>query len=105
MSEFIDPLRDPRFPKRPQHPDFWKLSSAINWFDGQAGEGKKDVTEIVATMIDFESLTYTALQRVRFALRQVGRPDANVEELAFMIAIYMDAWALGYRYAEEKARA
>jgi hypothetical protein len=24
-----DPLRDPHYPERPQHPDFWRLSDTV----------------------------------------------------------------------------
>ena len=42
MAEFIDPLNDPRFPGRPQHPDFWVIVDALNALGGSATEGGKD---------------------------------------------------------------
>ena len=44
MAEFIDPLNDPRFPGRPQRPDFWVIVAALNALGGrhQGWQGHPD---------------------------------------------------------------
>lgn len=59
---------DPRFPNRPQHPDFQKMSAAVRALDA-AGDSGQSLEEIVAGHdVDVDSLIYMANQR---ALRAV----------------------------------
>lgn len=50
------------YPGRPDHPDFWLISQALIDQDAQADSGQ-DAEEILAAMIDPDSVTYAALQR------------------------------------------
>jgi hypothetical protein len=92
----MDPLNDPRFPNRPSHPDFWRLVEVINHLDGEATEGHKSLEDILGQDIDLDSLFYMADQRV---LRS-RIPNSPVLRYA-ALALYLDAFALGYHYAKE----
>lgn len=63
-----DPLRDERFPHRPQSQDFWRLSEAVLQVDGQADEGDETFEQIVSKLIDIEALTYMATSRMSLGL-------------------------------------
>lgn len=68
------------FPYRPDHPDFWTLSSVVIDFDARmdavTGAAKHAVYEaVVAEHIDGASLTYMAVQRARKAVAELGQPD------------------------------
>lgn len=69
-----DPLHDPRFPDRPQHPDFWRLSEVCLQLDGAATEGGKEIPEITADLIDMESLDYLTRNRVGLLVQALGIP-------------------------------
>lgn len=57
------PKVDPKFPNRPQHPDFWALAQAVQSLDGYADSGMS-FEEVVATAkLDYDSLYYMAQQR------------------------------------------
>lgn len=71
-----DPLRDDRFPDRPQHPDFWRLSSAVTQHDGKTDEGGEDVQSVIAELIDPESLIYMAQQRTGIYLQRMNLPPS-----------------------------
>lgn len=81
-----DPLNDPRFPGRPNHPDFWRLSSAVLKLDGQSTD--KEFPEIMAPLVDVASLTYMATNRVsRFPVHPA--------------AVWMDGFAAGVVFQQE----
>ena len=70
-----DPLRDPAFPDRPQHPDFWRLSESALLLDGRVNSGQTP-GEAGAEFVDWESAKYMIEQRTAFLLRQSGYGDA-----------------------------
>lgn len=92
-----DPLNDPRFPERPTHPDFWRMSEAVLQHDGQADEGHQSVEQIVGETVDVQSLTYFATQRAGTACQRSGLPEALVPVLA---GVWMDAFMAGARYQQ-----
>lgn len=92
-----DPLNDPRFPKRPTHPDFWRISEVVLQNDGGADEGKKPLEEIVKDTVDMESLTYFAMQRGGMACQRAGLPEALTPVLG---SIWMDAFMAGARFQQ-----
>jgi hypothetical protein len=96
-----DPLSDPRFPDRPQHPDFWALVSAANYLDGEALEGGHSAPDILARYCDVNSLQYMAAQRVMRG-QQVSGIRLSPQEWAMVMALYVDGFAMGCRYSEEK---
>lgn len=52
MPEFIGPLNDPRFPDRPQHPDFWRIADALTALDGRAEGGKERTDVTLVPLVD-----------------------------------------------------
>jgi hypothetical protein len=99
-DDFIDPLKDPRWPDRPQHRDFWRMSECILRIDGQATEGGESVEDILG--VDMNSFMYVAKSRTDMARERIGmlpaRPGGQLEML--LMSVYMDAFALGKLYAE-----
>lgn len=96
-----DPLNDPRFPDRPQHPDFWRLSEVIVRIDGAATEGGESVEDLMG--VDLESFMYFAQHRVRRArdlARHPSRPFGAESLEVLLMTLYMDAFALGKGFAE-----
>lgn len=89
-----DPLNDPRFPNRPQHPDFWRMSECILRIDGAASEGGESIEDILGA--DMASFMYAAQERVRMARDKVGAGTLQV----LLLSVYVDAFALGKLYAE-----
>lgn len=92
-----DPLNDPRFPKRPTHPDFWRISEVVLQNDGDSAEGNKTMEEIVNDTVDLESLTYFAMQRGGKAAQQAGLPEALAPVLG---SVWMDAFLAGARFQQ-----
>jgi hypothetical protein len=90
-----DPLNDPRFPKRPAHPDFWRMSEVILQHDGEATEGDQSMEEIVKDTVDLESLTYFAMQRAGTSCQKMGLPEALAPALA---SVWMDAFMAGAKF-------
>jgi len=86
---------DPNFPDRPTHPDFDKLSKVIIGLDLLAKQGQ-GFDEIMVDAVDPASLLYMMDQRIRRAMLS----SASASEI--VMAIYLDAFALGYHYAKEK---
>ena len=98
-----DPLRDPQFPDRPQHPDFWSLSELTMKRDGQATEDGKTLPEFLDDVVDLDSLIYMARQRVRFILRSTGVPAEVIDVIeSQVISAYIDAFLLGHDYHAKK---
>lgn len=92
-----DPLNDPRFPERPTHPDFWRMSEVILQQDGEADEGGQSVEEIVKDTVDLPSLSYFAMQRAGIQCQRTGLPEALVPVLA---SSWMDAFLAGVRFQQ-----
>lgn len=99
MKDFF---KDPAFPNRPQHPDFWKLVDAINYLDGQATEGGASPPDIVKKYVDVDSVLYMCNQRTLRGASVVPEvmTDANLRSVC--MALWIDGFALGCRYTKEK---
>ncbi len=101
---------DPRFPNRPDHPDFAWLSRTIQEQDAASEEPGFSVDETLAALpIDPASLTYLAQQRGIMAMNHLirtgvlshvpARIRAALE--AVFASAYLDAFTLGVRYGRE----
>lgn len=87
---------------RPSHPDMTTLIDLILQLDGQASEGRRDVGDIAGEIIDPESLSYLAVQRVMRAQMLTHRPmDMRTQVTAS--ALYLEGFVMGARYAARKA--
>ena len=93
-----DPLRDPRYPNRPQHPDYWRMSEIVMQHDAQSVEDGKSVPEIA--QVDEASLLYMASNRIGFTLNATGLGAQARGMEPVLLAIYLDAFALGKKFAE-----
>ena len=92
-----DPLNDPRFPGRPTHPDFWRISEVVLQQDGQATEESLPMEEIVKETVDLESLTYFAMQRAGTMCQQMKLPESLVPVIG---SVWLDAFMAGARYQQ-----
>lgn len=92
-----DPLRDPRFPNRPQHPDFWRIADVLNQLDGESLEGGKDLPEIVVGMVDLESLIYSASNRAIKQIELLGLPN-DTRMRAALTATFLNAFLAGVQF-------
>jgi hypothetical protein len=90
-----DPLNDPRFPGRPTHPDFWRMSEVVLQNDGEATEGAQSMEEIVKDTVDLESLTYFAMQRAGIYCKGMGLPESMVPVLG---SLWLDAFMAGAKF-------
>lgn len=90
----MDPLSDPRFPDRPQHPDFWSITEVSNKLDGDVTEGGQSLPQILIEneIVDVNSLTYWATNRARQACQLLGLPE---EKEASLASLYIDAFSVG----------
>lgn len=83
---------DPRFPDRPTHPDFAKLSEAVIANDKvvEASEDDLAFERFARQYIDMRSLVYMADQRTR---RAAQLPDSSANDLVY------GAWIDGFMAA------
>lgn len=104
-------MTDPRFPGRPEHPDFWFMSQGVIEQDAQAdaGQGFEDV---VGRYVDVESVLYAAKQRVLRAQQQnrtvqmlLARLTARDRALLEVSSqtLWLDAFIQGLRFQQLKA--
>lgn len=92
-----DPLNDPRFPKRPDHPDFWRISEVVLQHDGEAVEGKLPLEEIVKDTVDPTSLTYFAMQRAGMTCQKAGMPESLAPVLG---SVWLDGFMAGAKFQQ-----
>jgi hypothetical protein len=101
VSDVGDPLNDPQFPGRPQHPDFWRISQVATQADGQSREGGQSTQEIMSAVVDPQSVRYAAEHR---ALRVqaamfAGAPDPRLT--AVLTSLWLDGFLSGARFEQE----
>ena len=99
-----DPSKpDPRFPDRPTHPDFIRLSHVVQTHDAMA-EGL-DVGTFQILGVDEASFLYFVRNRFGILYQQgiapTGTDRAHLRDAhPFLVALYLDAFALGKAFAE-----
>lgn len=91
-----DPLRDARFPGRPQSADYWRISEVILWLDGQADAGVQ-VEAVVADAVDLEAALYAGKQR---ALRAVGEPLRGTRPVELLAGMWLDGFMAGMLFQQ-----
>jgi len=89
---------DPRFPDRPNTPDFWRLAEIGNEHDGEALEGKGPGF-VISQIVDEPSLMYLIKHRLGQAFG-AAMPQLTQQQQYMVMAIYMDAFAMGYKFLE-----
>ena len=81
--------RDPRFPNRPEHPDFERLAEVVRKQDADAEAGGFE--QALVGIIDGRSLVYMARQR---AMRMALDDRLTIP----LQTAWMDAFAAGVAY-------
>lgn len=90
---------------RPTHPDFWRISEVMLGLDAGFDEpGNDDVKERLwhertSAVVDVESITYMAMQRVFMAL---GRPANRAEaiKMSTIVALVVDSFVAGATFQQ-----
>ncbi len=94
---------DPRFPDRPTHDDFAKLSEVVIYNDNAALIGG-GFNARVHEFVDLDSLTYMAEQRARMAVDRMGFADGEV--LAGLVttiaSAIIDGFVMGAAFQQSK---
>jgi hypothetical protein len=93
-----DPRPDPRFPRRPDHPDFRLLSMAVVGVDRAAASGQS-FDDITGAVVDVESVTYIAEQR---AIRALGPRYPGDRTFVLTSSVWIDGFYAGTRYQHLK---
>lgn len=97
-------------PRRPEHPDFWRLSEVMLGMDAGFDETADEPTKArlfekrFEGVVDRASVVYIAEQRV---LRVAGRPrnPSQVVQQALLAGLWVDAFLAGVKFAgAEKQR-
>lgn len=78
----------PRFPNRPDHPDFWAMSRTVLAHD----DDQTDIGEIIARYVDPESAVYMAEQR---ATRCAAEDRLPLWLLPTLAAVWIDGFITG----------
>lgn len=90
-----DPLHDPSFPDRPQHPDFWRLSEIILQLDGRAEEDPDfNVETQLAETVDPDAIRYHILERAK-RLRVLLADEGSDFDLDVFATGYLEGFILG----------
>jgi hypothetical protein len=87
-------------PKRPDHPDFWRLSEILLGYDSgmDTATDKDEFWEsAVAAVINPQSLMYTAMQRASrvFNITTVEDLRAHAKEVAIFTTVWCEGFLLG----------
>lgn len=93
MTDPIHP--DPRFPNRPNHPDFMELANLVLEMD----DPTVDVEEHLG-FIDEESLTYFVGERLPILMKAAR--EHKVDPPNFMMALYIEAMSMGYHLSQRR---
>lgn len=106
MSDAMDEVFGKR-PKRPDHPDFWRISEILLANDGAmeaaTGQDEKDVEwrRRVESVVDIESATYAGIQRaLRLGAAIDPRGYLPLKARAAIAALWVDAFVTGAMYVE-----
>lgn len=90
---------DPRFPDRPTHPDFERLSEIVIDHDTRTMGplAQEEFDKIVAEVVDGKSLAYVAVNRAGMLLQ--ARPQEPPVMMA--MAGIIDGFMLGVKFAQQ----
>ena len=89
--------RDPRFPDRPTHRDFIMLSEIVQAHDDRAEVRGENPFAIAG--VDEESLMYFMRNRMAIFQQRLGLLPIPLPSL---MALYLDAFALGQRFTQAR---
>lgn len=89
--------RDPRFPDRPTHRDFIRLSDIVQAHDDRAEIRGENPFAIAG--VDEESIKYFMQNRMAIFQQRIGLLPIPLPSL---MALYLDAFALGQRFTQAR---
>jgi hypothetical protein len=94
-----DPLRDARYPNRPQHDDFWRMSEV--WLSLDA-DSDGDHEALISSEVDPGSMRYMAVQRAMAAVQANTPPgeDMDVDAISTIAAAIIDGFMAGVRFQQ-----
>jgi hypothetical protein len=83
--------------ERPEHPDFWLLSSVLLRLDGAMEAGDTTFEEVTSRAINIDAALYVAIERVARACDLIGLPvnEKTLPIINGMVALYMEALIVG----------
>lgn len=98
------PAVDPRFPDRPQHPDFWRLAAQVKMMDRESDLASAEIGDqaLVLDGVDDHSVAYMAQQRVMRARALIEPEDGNTTGREGVL--WVDGFIAGKRFAESLAQ-
>lgn len=92
-----------KFPNRPDHPDFWRLSDCVLRLDGASQEATDNAFEsALADTCDETSLLYMGAQRVLRMCAAIGIADR--EQIAAVLAVWCEGFIVGSRFEKKGGR-
>lgn len=104
-------MPDPRFPERPDRPEFWRLAGIVSRHDSRldaltGGAKEAEWQAIMGQYVPTDVAAYVAFQRALRAVGAVTRGDVvgNFHELARLSAVWLDGFAAGAAYARGEGR-
>lgn len=103
-------MKDPEYPNRPDHPDFWLIAGITSRNDEVAdnspGTGRTIIDAVAATGTDPESVTYTSVNRAIKLTQEVPeKPQLSRRQnrVLFGSAMWMDGFLVGVELARKRA--
>lgn len=106
MSDAMDEVFGKR-PKRPDHPDFWRISEILLANDGAMDEAQgqdekdREWRRRTGAVVDIESVTYAGIQRaMRVGSAIDPRGFLPIKARAAIAALWVDAFVAGAMYEQ-----
>ena len=96
-DDFVDPLNDPRFPDRPNTPEFWRLVEIGLAHDATSVE-TRGTQSVINGMVDEQTLIYYARHRLGTAFGDELKKLTSRQQI-LVLAVYLDAFAKGFAFA------
>lgn len=100
-------MTDPRYPKRPNHPDFWLISEVLVSQDASADQRVEPFEDMVGRFVDIDSLQYAAEEQTHMMVQRADRGKLvyTASEVKLrMVSIFMGAFVHGIRFQIRKQR-
>jgi hypothetical protein len=86
-----------KFPNRPDHLDFWRMSDVVLRLDGAADNGR-ELSETADGVVDLDSLVYMAEQRCALFAQALKLPTSVT---AALVTVYVASFLTGVEFEKE----
>lgn len=98
-------MTDPRFPNRPDHPDYWQLSEVLVTHDAEMDTGG-NFDDAVGRYIDLPSLAYAANNQAQMGMQRIGAAGKVVWDSRtvrmLMASTFISSFLAGMKYQIRK---